>query len=136
LLCSAWIPNTDLTDLDPEECKNVNEKGKSKQLIAAYQVAAEGHDLAYFKNMLTEHALAMEADEASKAEKAAEKAEKAAKKKRKSEAKVQDEDVDMEDVDDTAETKKSSKKRKKAADSDDEETEKVRLTPLVRTIPS
>lgn len=103
------------------------EKGKAKALLAAYQVAAEGHDLQYFKTMLDEHAAAMQADieakEARDAEKAA-KAAKADKKRRKSEAKA-DEDVDMEDADADPEPKKSSKKRKKEVDSDDEESEKV-----------
>ena len=118
------MPNTDLGDLKPEDCKDVSEKGKSKSLIAAYQVAAEGHDLDYFKNMLMEHAKALEEDELRRQELAEQKAAKADKKKRKSETKVEDDDVDMADADD-AEVKKSAKKRKKAAESDDEAPEKV-----------
>lgn len=120
---SAWVPNTDLTPLNPEQCKNVPEKGKAKTLLEAYKTCAEGHDLQYFKEMLMQHEAALQEDEARKAEKAAEKAAKADKKKRKSEVKP-DEDVDMEDVDDAP--KKSSKKRKKEAESDDEEPDKVR----------
>ena len=131
---SAWIPNTDLGDLNPEDCKDVAEKGKAKSLIAAYHVASEGHDLQYFKTMLLEHAKAMEEDDARKAELQAEKADKASKKKRKSVAKADDEDVDMDDAEDAAEVKKSSKKRKKAAESDDEETEKVRSSTMVFTV--
>ena len=122
---SAWIPNTDLNPLSPDDCKEVNEKGKSKSLLAAYEVASEGHNLEYFKEMLAEHANAMAEEEERKAALAAEKAAKADKKKRKSEPKAESEDVDMDDADDSAEVKKSAKKRKKVAESDDDETEKV-----------
>ena len=102
------------------------EKGKTKQLQAAYQVAAEGHDLEFFKNLLNDHAAALQADIDAKEAKEAEKAAKSDKKKRKSEAKVDHEDVEMEDAEPAP--KKSSKKRKKEADSDDEESEKVSVT--------
>ncbi len=122
---SAWIPNTDLNPLSPEDCKEVSEKGKAKSLLAAYEVASEGHDLTYFKEMLAAHASAMAEEEQRIQEIAAEKAAKAERKKRKSEAKVEADDVDMEDADNAAEVKKSAKKRKKVAESDDEEPEKV-----------
>jgi hypothetical protein len=98
----------------------VPEKGKSKSLIAAHKVAAENHNLEYFKEMLLAHTEAIAAEEQAQKERdAAKEAAKAAKKdkkvKRKSEA--ADEDVDMEDVDDDS---KKSKKRKKAVESDDE----------------
>ncbi|ETN42900.1 uncharacterized protein HMPREF1541_02058 [Cyphellophora europaea CBS 101466] len=137
----AWIPNTDLADLDPEQCKNASEKGKTKALVAAYAVAAENHDLDHFKNMLAEHAKAMEEDEIRKHEEQQAKLEakskaKADKKKRKSEPKPKaaddDEDLEMADVDDSAEVKKSSKKRKKVADSDDEAVEKPAKTPKTK----
>jgi len=111
-----------LSPLEPEQCKDVSEKGKTKSLIEAYKIAAEGHDLQHFKDMLMQHEAALQEDEDRKAQREAEKAAKADKKKRKSEVKA--DDVDMEDADDTA-PKKSSKKRKKDAESDDEEPEKV-----------
>jgi hypothetical protein len=123
------MPNTDLSPLDPEACKTVSEKGKSKSLLAAYATAAENNDLDYYKDILIQHAQAME-EEAEKQAARQEKKHKADKKKRKSDAKgkaADDEDVEMEDAEDAAEVKKSSKKRKKAADSDDEATEKVRF---------
>lgn len=120
----GWIPNTELTPLDPESCKDVSEKGKSKQLVEAYKVAAEGHNLAHFKEMLLAHEAAMREDEEKKAEREAAKAEKK-KNKRKSDVKG-DEDVEMEDAEDAV--KKSSKKRKKEADSEDEEGEKTPKT--------
>lgn len=111
--------------MTPDDCKDVSEKGKSKSLLEAYKVAAEGHDLEYFKNMLEQHAAAIREDEEAREAKEAEKAEKADRKKRKSDAKLaKSDDVDMEDADSSP--KKSSKKRKKDAESDDEETEKVR----------
>ena len=123
---SAWIPNTDLNPLEPHSCKDVSEKGKAKALIAAYHVAAENHDLQYFKGILVEHAERLQEEADAAAARDAEKAAKAEKKKRKSEAAtVEKDDVDMEDADDTTATKKSSKKRKKDVESDDEETEKV-----------
>jgi hypothetical protein len=125
---SAWIPNTDLTSLDPASCKDVPEKGKSKQLLAAYAVAAEGHDLQYFKELLADHQRALqqelEEQEAQQAAKEAAKAERAAKKnKRKSMDIVDDLDIDMEDADEPKKPK-SSKKRKKDAETDGE-AEKV-----------
>ena len=126
---SGWIPNTDLTPLNPDDCKDVAAKGKGKALLAAYGVAGEGNNLAHFKELLTEHANAMAAEEQRREELAAEKAAKAAdRKKRKSAAKVETDDVDMKDVDDTTEVKKSAKKRKKAPESDDEQPEKVSVS--------
>lgn len=119
---SAWVPNTQLTPLDPADCKDISEKNKAKGLVAAYKVAAEGHDLQYFKNLLADHqaALQQEIDEAEAEEnaKAAAKAEKAKKTKRKS--KGVDTDVDMEDADEKK--PKSSKKRKNETEA---EAEKV-----------
>ena len=83
---SAWIPNTDLTPLTAEECKDVAEKGKSKALIAAYQVAAENHDLQHFKEILAEHENALQAEAEKREQREAEKVAKADRKKRKSDA--------------------------------------------------
>ncbi|KAI9044571.1 PWWP domain protein [Aspergillus affinis] len=122
----AWIPNTDLSPIDSEACKQVSEKGKSKLLLAAYAVASEGNDLAYFKNLLADHQRAMEQEEeereAQAAAKANAKAEREAKKnKRKSMEIIDDEDVDMEDAGEGAKKSKSSKKRKKDAETEGEE---------------
>lgn len=126
---SAWVPNTQLAPLDPADCKDVSEKNKAKGLIAAYKVAAEGHDLQYFKSLLADHqaALQQEIDEAEAEEnaKAAAKAEKAKKTKRKS--KGADTDVDIEDADEKK--PKSSKKRKNETEA---EAEKVRVLKLDR----
>ena len=121
---SAWIPNTELTPLSPEECKDVPEKGKQKALKEAYEIAAEDHDLSYFKTMLGEHAKALREDEQLRAEKEAEKeAKKARQAKRKSTATVtNDEEADEMDIDEEGEPKpKATKKRKKSLDSDGEE---------------
>ena len=123
---SVWIHNTDLNPLKPEDCKDVSPKGKGKQLIEAYNVAAEGHDLLHFKKTLDEHYNALQQDLDAKEAKEAEKAAKADKKKRKSDVQVGNDDVDMEDID-ADEPKKSSKKRKKEADEEDDEDEKVSL---------
>jgi hypothetical protein len=121
----VWIPNTDLTPVSPEDCKDVPQKGKSKQLLEAYKVAAEGHDLLHFKKTLDEHYNAMQQDLEAKEAKEAEKAAKAERKKRKSEVKADTEDVGMEDVDADSAPKKSSKKRKKELEEDDDEDEKA-----------
>jgi hypothetical protein len=97
-------------------------------LLNAYAKAAENNGLDHYKDMLMEHAAAMDEEHAKVVARNVKKP-KAEKKKRKSDAndKADDEDVEMEDVDEEAEVKKSSKKRKKAADSDDEDAEKVRV---------
>jgi len=126
---SAWIPNTDLTPLNPEELKDFSEKGKSKSLIAAYKVAAEDQDLQYFKNLLREHAQAIQEDIEEREAREAVKAAKAGRKKRKSEPAGAAEDVDMEDVGDDEGTAKPPKKRKKDVNSEgDEEKVSNRLT--------
>ena len=122
----AWMPNTDLTPLDPEDdtIKNPPEKGKSKTLLAAYAKAAEANDLQHFKTMLAEHQKALQQDmeerEAIAAERAASK--KAKKSRKSSDAAALAEDVEEMDVDDEEGVEKpKSKKRKKPADSDAEE---------------
>ena len=121
---SAWIPNTELTPLSAEDCKDVPEKGKQKALKEAYEIAAEDHDLAYFKTMLGDHAKAVQEDEELRAQKEAEKeAKKARQAKRKSNATTaEDDEADEMDIDEEGEPKpKASKKRKKSlVDSDDE----------------
>ncbi|KAJ5730134.1 uncharacterized protein N7483_004642 [Penicillium malachiteum] len=129
----AWVVNTNLTPLDPEDCKNISEKNKTKQLIGAYKVASEGNDLAHFKKVLAEHETALEEErqelEREVEEKAKAKADKAAMKtKRKS--KVAETDVEMEDAEETK-TPKSTKKRKKVET--DAETEKPAKTPKTAT---
>jgi hypothetical protein len=108
-----------LSPLDPEELKGFPEKGKSKSLIGAYQVAVEAHPLSYFKEMLLDHQQALQEDLERREAREAAKAAKEGKKKQKSDA-VGDEDVDMEDADadEDAETEKPSKKRKKEVDSE------------------
>ncbi|KAJ9272331.1 hypothetical protein DTO212C5_1516 [Paecilomyces variotii] len=136
----AWIPNTDLTPLDPESCKDVSEKGKQKQLIAAYKVAAENHDLQYFKDLLADHqrAIQQEAEdrEAKEAAKAAAKAEKEQKKKKRKSAEVAEEpeDVEMAEAGEEEGKKatKATKKRKKDAESE-AEAEKPAKTPKTAT---
>lgn len=129
---SAWLPNTELTALDAEECKDVSEKGKTKSLIQAYHVAAEAHDLEHFKAMLLDHQKAMQEDqerrEAREAAKAG-KGDRADTKKRKSEVAEEDEDVDMEDAEEEGKSqpKKSSKKRKKEVESDADEEKVCRV---------
>lgn len=107
------MPNTELTPLDVESVTAPSEKGKSKLLLAAYEKAAEHHDLKYFKEMLVDHQKAIEEDQEAQAEKEAKKANKA---KRKSTTTVAAPVVDADEMDideDAATPKPKSKKRKK-----------------------
>ncbi|KAJ5157596.1 uncharacterized protein N7482_008696 [Penicillium canariense] len=133
----AWIPSTHLTPITAAECKDVPEKNKAKGLIGAYQIAAEGHDLAYFKKLLSDHQAAIqqeiEEQEAEEAAKAAAKAEKEAAKeakktsKSKRKSKGADTDVEMEEAEDSKKSK-ASKKRKNETDGDAEKPAKTPKT--------
>ena len=125
---SAWMPNTDLQPLSPEDCQDVPEKGKSKSLIEAYKIAAESHDLSYIKEILLDHQEQIAEDQQRVKER---EEKKAAKAKRKSDAAAAVEEVDEMDVDeDEEEDKPKSKKRKKAAESDDEGKVSTRVPTL------
>ena len=129
--------NTSLTPLEPEECKDKPTGKMTKALQKAYALAAENHDLAYYKDVLKQWQEEekniqeeMRQQEAEQERLVAERADKEAKetaeaggddgkdkkKKKPRKSKVADEDVEMED----AEVPKSSKKRKKDAESDAE----------------
>lgn len=105
---------------------NIGKKKKTKALWEAYEVAAEGHDLAYFKEMLDSHEKVMIQDAEEKEAAAAAKAEAKEKKKknRKSSAAADEMDVDV-DAETPSSKAKPSKKRKKEAEEGDAETEKV-----------
>jgi flagellar basal body rod protein FlgC len=127
---SGWIPNYDLVDLDFEEVGNISTTMR-KDLAAAHELAAERHDLNYFKDILKNFMEARETERAAKeAAKAEKKAKKAAAKKEKKTAKVveegeDDEDVDMADAPGEADSEEpgmveaeevNKKKRKSTAD--------------------
>lgn len=114
-LTSSYVTNTLLTPLDPADCKEISEKSKSQLLLEAYRIAAEGHDLQYFKDLLLDHERALEEEreeaEREEAEKARAKAEKATKKtKRKS--KAAEPEVETKEAE-TPKAKAPTKKRKK-----------------------
>lgn len=97
----GWIPNYDLVELDFDIVADKAPKSR-KDLHAAYQLAAEKHDLAYYKTVLQEFQEQRQAENEAKA--AAQAAKKASKGKRKSKAIVSDEgDEDAEMVDAAAE---------------------------------
>jgi hypothetical protein len=132
---SAWQVNTDLLPFDLDEVKKDVETGnqakKNKALWEAYQIAAEGHDLAHFKEMLSAHESAMQEDleqREQKEQQKKDKAEKAA--KRKSTAADSSEDVDMEDAGEAAPSAKKAKatKKRKKDDESDGESGKVCFT--------
>jgi len=135
-LDSAWIANTDLTPLDPTTCSDVEAKGKTKQLLAAYATAAENQSLGHYKKVLQDHQEAVQAEAEAQAERETKKASKG---KRKSDAARSDaaarlsEDVgDMSINEEEVAPKPKSKKRKKEPDSDEDE-EKVSLEPALPT---
>ncbi|KAG9188260.1 hypothetical protein G6011_02183 [Alternaria panax] len=129
----AWQVNTDLLPFDLEEVKKDVESGnqgkKNKQLWEAYQVAAEGHDLAHFKEMLTAHESAMQEDLEQKDQK-----KQAKSAKRKSTAPDDSEDVEMGDDDEAAPSAKKAKatKKRKKGDESDGENEKATKTPKTK----
>ena len=136
---SAWQVNTDLQPLDMDEIKKEvadnNQGKKTKALWEAYRVAADEHDLQWFKDMLAEHEKALVKDMEEKKADEAKKQSKKDKPRRKSNTVDEDGDVDME-MEDTGEEgdaplkkAKATKKRKKDVDSDGE-TEKVMQTSL------
>ena len=126
------MPNTELTPLDAESVRDAPEKGKSKLLLAAYEKAAELHDLDYFKEMLVDHQKAIQEDQEAQAQREAKKASKA--KRKSQDAAAQAAAAEEMDIDEEVpEPKPKSKKRKKDLDSDAGE-EKVR-SPIPNTCP-
>lgn len=109
--------------LKKEVADGTSSKKRNKQLWAAYEVAAEGHDLDYFKQLLKEHEQAIEADVQAAADAAAAAEVKKAEKKssKKSISAAGGDDVEMEDADSSSAKKKPSKKRKKSDETDGEE---------------
>ena len=132
--CSAWMVNTALAKLSAEECSyKETDKKMTKDLKAAYDLAAEQNDLDYYKGVLQAHEVEMreyqeelakkEAEAEAKAAAKAEKAEKASQKtpkdtKRKSLKGTAGDDMEAESAD--AAESKPSKKRKKGEESDGE----------------
>ncbi|KAI4136665.1 MAG: hypothetical protein LQ341_005508 [Variospora aurantia] len=117
---SAWMPNTDLTPLDPASIDTDDTKGKSKPLVAAYAKASEDNDLQHFKDMLADHQKAVKEEQEAQAERDAKKSAKGKRKSVDTAAAADDED-EMDIDEDEEEPKPKSKKRKKEADSDGEE---------------
>lgn len=117
---SAWMPNTDLTPLDPASIDTDDTKGKSKPLVAAFAKASEDNDLQHFKDMLADHQKAVKEEQEAQAERDAKKSAKGKRKSVDTAAAADDED-EMDIDEDEEEPKPKSKKRKKEADSDGEE---------------
>jgi hypothetical protein len=130
--------NTELLTFNLDDVKKDveenNSNKKNKALWEAYQIAAEGHDLAHFKNVLASHEAAMAKDIEEREQKEQEKKEKKEKaEKRKSTAATGSEDVDMEDAEGTAPSAKKAKgsKKRKKDDESDGENDKVRSGTIV-----
>ncbi|KAK2610936.1 hypothetical protein N8I77_004322 [Diaporthe amygdali] len=116
----GWVSNKDLVDLDTDKVIDQITPKMRKDLQLAHQIAAEGHDLDYYKDLLQQFQEELiEKQKAAEAKAAAAATPKKSKKQAKSSNEV--EDVEMEDVDDepsTAKAKKSDKKRKNTEDSE------------------
>lgn len=116
----GWVSNKDLVDLDSDKVADLITPKMRKDLQLAHEIAAEGHDLEYYKDLLQQFQEELiEKQKAAEAKAAAAATPKKSKKQAKSPADV--EDVEMEDVDDepsTAKAKKSEKKRKNTEDSE------------------
>lgn len=135
---SAWQVNTELKPLDMDELKEVvanrtpGDKKFNKDLWGAYEVAAEEHDLEYFKGMLVEHEkniIQLREEESAKEQKKAEAAEKKAKRKSAGTAAADAEgDVTMEDAASEDAPKKPKKTPKRKADKEAEVDEEDKVT--------
>ncbi|KAJ2967899.1 hypothetical protein NUW58_g10341 [Xylaria curta] len=105
----SWTPNTDLSELDPATVGEMVTAKMRKDLQAAHTLAAEGHDLDYYKNVLREF-------EEQRIAKAEAKKSKVKTPKKSNKVVEEDGDVDMDDVEDEAgepvEKKPKTKKRK------------------------
>lgn len=120
---SAWQVNTELRPLTVEDVKKTlvdfeKKPIQPKVLWAAYQEAAKGHDLDYYKNMLVEHeqsyAALQQAEEDAAAEAEAEA------------NKAVDEDVEMVDADAEPKKKKAIKRKAPKEEEEVDEEGKVR----------
>ncbi|KAI1281021.1 hypothetical protein F5Y07DRAFT_316283 [Xylaria sp. FL0933] len=108
----SWTPNTDLSELDPTTVADMVTGKMRKDLQAAHLLAAEAHDLDYYKNVLREF-------EEQRLAKAEAKKSKAKTPKKSSKAADDEGDVDMEDPEEEAAEpaeKKSKSKKRKAED--------------------
>ncbi|KAF2204201.1 hypothetical protein GQ43DRAFT_197906 [Delitschia confertaspora ATCC 74209] len=132
----AWQVNTDLQPLDVEQVKREVEEGKpgkkTRALWEAYKVAAEGHDLPWFKMMLEQHEQAMNAEvEAPEAD--TKKPEKKGKRKSVVAEEVDAEDMEIDIEEDGAPAKKTKASKKRKAETDDDEVEKpAKKTPKTK----
>ncbi|KAI0486244.1 hypothetical protein F4859DRAFT_528043 [Xylaria cf. heliscus] len=127
----SWTPNSDLSELDATTVGELVTTKMRKDLQAAHLLAAEGHDLDYYKNVLRE----FEEQRLAKAE-----AKKSKAKTPKKSTKTVDEegDIDMDDIEDEAgepTEKKPKTKKRKAEDenstpqrSDSVKKPKIKLT--------
>ncbi|KAF2875017.1 hypothetical protein BDV95DRAFT_626569 [Massariosphaeria phaeospora] len=139
----SYQVNTELLPFDlkavQKEVEEGNTRKMSKALWAAYEEAAEGHDLVHYKEIIAHHHKALQEEASKKAEKDAKKQDKQEKKektsKRKSTAAEDSDDVDMDELDEeaapSAKKAKGSKKRKKDDESDGE-NEKPAKTPKTK----
>jgi hypothetical protein len=99
---------------------------RTKQLWNAFEVAAEEHDLAYFKDMLLDHERRVIQERQEQEDKEAKKLEQSAKKASRKSLPAATEDGDQDDTTADAAPKKSAKKPKRKAETDDD-TLKVRI---------
>jgi hypothetical protein len=111
------VPNTDLSELDPESVLEERTDKMRKDLKAAYELAAEHHDLAFYKDLLADFQQELLEKQRQKEAKAATPA-----KKKKAKVEVdEDGDVDMEDEGEAEEAepevKKLASKKRKAEES-------------------
>lgn len=119
----GWVSNKDLVDLDPDKVAELVTPKMRKDLQLAHEIAAEGHDLEYYKDLLQQFQEELiEKQKAAEAKATAAATPKKSKKQAKSSADVDVEDVEMEDVDDEPSTTKAKKSEKKRKNTEDSET--------------
>jgi len=128
--CSAWQVNTELRPLAVEDVKKTIAEYEKKPLQPkllweAYKVAAKGHDLEHYKQMLAEHEQLWLANQQELAEEERKREEAEAKK-------TTEEDVEMPDADAEPKKKKAAK-RKAPKEEDVDEEGKVKVSLFCRS---
>ncbi|PKS06632.1 hypothetical protein jhhlp_007382 [Lomentospora prolificans] len=93
----GWVPNTSLQELSPEQASEAINDKMRKDLQSAYELASEGHDLDYYKDVLQQFQEELVAKEE-------------AKKTKKSKAAAAD-SMDIDDVEDATPAKKTKKRK-------------------------
>ncbi|CAK7266297.1 hypothetical protein SEPCBS57363_002019 [Sporothrix epigloea] len=113
----GWVPNQDMSDLDPEKAVDMINDKMRKDLQQAHYLAAENNSLEFYKELLRQ--FQEDKEEAEEAKRQAAEAKRMAQATpKKSKKAAIDEDVDMMDVPDDENATASTKSKKRKAEED------------------